>query len=93
MLGVSIESVLNQTYPNWELILVDDGSTDNSSLICNTYAQKDQRIKVIQSENFGPASARNIGLANATGEYCLFMDSDDYLELDALDTLQENCQT
>ena len=91
--GISIESVLKQTYQNWELILINDGSTDSSLSICQVYAQRDQRIKIIQSENLGPANARNLGLENAAGEYCLFMDSDDYLEPDALDILQKNVQT
>lgn len=88
-LAGNIERVLHQTYPNWELVLIDDGSTDNSLSICHTYTKKDRRIKVIHSENLGPANARNIGIANVTGEYCLFIDSDDYIEIDALETLQE----
>lgn len=81
-----VDSILSQTYENFELILVDDGSPDNSGKICDKYAEKDKRIKVIHKENAGVSSARNIGLDNAKGEYITFIDSDDtvdkrYLEL------------
>lgn len=81
-----IDSILSQTYKNFELILVDDGSPDNSGKICDEYAEKDSRIKVIHKENGGVSSARNVGLDNANGEYITFVDSDDtvdkqYLEL------------
>lgn len=81
-----IDSILSQTYENFELILVDDGSPDNSGKICDEYAEKDKRIKVIHKENGGVSSARNMGLDNANGEYITFIDSDDvvdkqYLEL------------
>lgn len=77
-----IESVINQTYQNWELILVDDGSPDNSGKICDEYAAKDNRIKVIHKENGGLAAARNTGQDAATGYAMMFVDSDDWLELD-----------
>lgn len=85
-IGECIDSILGQTYENFELILVDDGSPDNSSKICDKYAAKDERIKVIHKENGGVSSARNVGLDNAKGEYITFIDSDDmvddqYLEL------------
>ena len=75
----AIDSVLKQTYTNIELILVDDGSTDNSAQICDAYFNKDSRIKVIHKENGGVSTARNCGIENMQGEYCLFMDSDDIL--------------
>lgn len=73
-----ISSVLSQTYKEYELILVDDGSKDLSSVICDNYAQNDKRIKIIHKENGGLSSARNAGLDIASGEYVLFLDSDDY---------------
>lgn len=75
-----IESILNQTHQNLELILVDDGSPDRSGEICDEYALKDSRIKVIHTPNGGVSRARNTGLACATGEYLLFVDSDDWVE-------------
>lgn len=72
-----IDSILNQTYTNLEIILVDDGSKDNSGLICDKYADKDNRIKVIHKSNGGLSSARNAGLDSATGDYIMFCDSDD----------------
>ncbi len=74
-----IDSILNQTYQNLEIILVDDGSPDKCPAICDEYAKKDARIKVIHKENGGLSSARNAGLDVATGEYIAFVDSDDYL--------------
>jgi len=73
-----INSVLNQTYQNLEIILVDDGSPDNCPGICDEYAAKDKRVKVIHKLNGGLSDARNAGLREATGEYILFLDSDDY---------------
>lgn len=73
-----IEMVLDQSYKDFELILVDDGSTDSSFDICNEYQKKDNRIKVIHKSNGGASSARNMGLDNAEGEYIIFIDSDDY---------------
>lgn len=86
-LSKCIESLLNQTYKNLEIILSDDGSTDNSALICDHYAVHDSRIKVIHKKNGGLSDARNAGLDMATGEYIAFIDSDDYFELDAIETL------
>ena len=82
-----IESVMNQTYSNWELILVDDGSTDKSGDICEKYAAKDERVKVIHQKNGGAANARNHGLDMATGEYICFIDSDDKIENNYVDKL------
>ena len=75
-----IESVLNQSYRNLELILVDDGSQDNSAKICREYSLNDSRIKFLQKENGGASDARNLGLENVKGEYVTFLDSDDYWE-------------
>lgn len=75
-----IESIINQTYKNLEIILVDDGSTDNSGNICDEYAKKDERIKVIHKENGGQATARNMALDIAKGNYIAFADSDDWVD-------------
>ena len=72
-----IESVLSQTYSNLEILLVDDGSTDNSGDICEIYAKKDNRIRVLHKQNGGPSSARNLGLDLASGDFVTFIDSDD----------------
>lgn len=74
-----IDSVLRQTYSNLEIILVDDGSTDNSGTICEEYKKTDSRIKAIHRENGGLSAARNTGMEAATGEYIYFLDSDDYI--------------
>lgn len=79
-LGRCIESILHQTYQNLEIILVDDGSTDKSSSICDKYATLDKRIKVIHKVNGGLVTARKEGISAATGEYIGFVDSDDYIE-------------
>ena len=79
-LNYSIQSVLNQTYKDYELILVDDGSTDYSLEICEKYQSKDKRIHVISQENKGISGARNAGIDIATGEYITFMDSDDVIQ-------------
>lgn len=77
-----LKSVLNQTYQEIEIILVDDGSTDNTGMICDRYSTVDERIKVIHKENGGLSSARNAGLARATGKYIGFVDSDDWIDDD-----------
>lgn len=74
----AIESVLEQTYIHWELLLIDDGSTDDSSIICQDFAAKDKRIKYFKKENGGQASARNLGISKASFEWIAFLDSDDY---------------
>lgn len=74
-----IESLVNQTINDIEIILIDDGSTDDSLLICREWASKDKRIVVIEQENSGVSSARNVGLDNAKGDYIMFVDSDDYM--------------
>ena len=75
-----IDSIINQTYTNLEIILVDDGSLDNCPQICDEYAVKDSRIKVLHLQNGGVSRARNKGLDTATGEYITFVDSDDYID-------------
>ena len=82
-----IESILGQTYRNIQLILVDDGSPDNCGQICDGYAKKDERITVIHKENGGVATARNAGLEMACGDWLYFLDADDYLEPDALNSI------
>lgn len=82
-----IESVIHQTFPDWELILVDDGSPDRCGEICDAYAEKDQRIYVIHQKNFGVSAARNAGLNVAHGNYIYFIDSDDYIADHALEIL------
>ena len=82
-----IESIINQTFDNFELILVDDGSTDDSGEKCDSWADKDSRIKIIHQKNAGAGAARNVGLTMATGDYIAFVDSDDWIELDMYETL------
>lgn len=84
-----IESVINQTYKDIEIILVDDGSPDNCPAICDEYALKDNRISVIHKLNEGVSIARQIGVEIAQGEYVCFVDSDDWLELNAIERLAE----
>ena len=85
-LNKCIESIVNQTYENIEIILIDDGSNDNSGIICDEYAKKDNRIIVVHKENGGVSSARNKGLKIAKGEWISFVDADDWIE-------QTFCQT
>lgn len=81
-----LDSILAQTFTDYELILVDDGTQDNCPAIMRTYAQKDTRIRELHKENGGLSSARNAGLDVAQGEYILFVDSDDYIDSDLLET-------
>ena len=81
-----IDSVLAQTYQDFELLLIDDGSKDSSDTICDEYAAQDTRVKVFHKENGGVSSARNVGLDNARGEWITFVDSDDYIEENYLQT-------
>lgn len=87
-----IESVIKQTYKNLEIILVDDGSKDNSGYICDEYKKKDERIKVIHKPNGGLSDARNVGIDIAKGEYIAFLDSDDYIEEDMYEILVKNIE-
>lgn len=82
-----IESVLQQTYKNWELLLIDDGSTDDSGEICENYSQRDERIRVFHKQNGGQSTARNYGLDRIKGKYLIFLDSDDYWNKNALSEL------
>ncbi len=88
-LGQCIESIVRQTYSNFECILVDDGSTDNSPRICDEFAKKDSRIKVIHKANQGVSSARKDGYELATSEYICFVDSDDFLADDFVKVMIE----
>ena len=85
----TILSMLNQSYKNIEMILINDGSTDTSKEICEKYARKDERIIVINKENGGVAEARNLGLKKATGKYVMFVDASDCLEKNACKVMYE----
>lgn len=85
-----VNSILNQGYRNLEIILVDDGSTDNSLAVCKVLEKKDERIKVIHQSNFGLSEARNTGIRHASGDYIAFVDSDDYIENNMIATLLSN---
>ncbi len=88
-LKICMESLLGQTYTNTEILLIDDGSTDNSGMLCDEYAQKDSRVKVIHQKNQGLSGARNTGIDQATGDYLFFCDSDDFLHKDALNYMHD----
>lgn len=77
-----VQSIVDQTYKNLEIILINDGSTDDSGRICDEYSKKDKRINVIHKKNSGVSSARNIGIQNSTGDWIVFVDSDDWIEPD-----------
>lgn len=82
-----LKSVLAQTYSNLEIILVDDGSTDNSGAMCDAYMKIDSRIQVFHQKNGGLSAARNFGMRHASGKYIYFLDSDDYIEKNAIEEL------
>ena len=82
-----LDSIINQTLEDIEIICVNDGSTDNSLSVLEEYASKDNRIKIINQENEGPGFARNNGLKSVNGEYVLFVDSDDWIELNTCEAL------
>ncbi len=86
-LSECIESVINQTNPSWEMIIVDDGSTDGSSRICREYSERDERIRLISKENTGQFDSRFKGIMAAKGEYCTGLDADDFLEKDCVEKL------
>lgn len=85
-----VDSILSQTYTNLEIILVDDGSPDNCPAICDEYAKADKRVRVIHKKNGGVSDARNIGISAASGEYLMFVDSDDWLELDYIQSMSNS---
>ena len=87
-----LDSIINQTYTNLEIILVDDGSTDNSGTICDYYSKIDKRIRVIHKKNEGQSIARNIGIKVSNGKYIGFLDSDDWVEQDMYRFLIENIE-
>lgn len=86
-LAKCVDSILNQTFGDFEVLLIDDGSPDNSGAMCDEYVALDSRVRVIHQENGGVSAARNAGIAAAQGDYLAFCDADDYLELNALERL------
>lgn len=82
-----VDSILTQTYTDFELLLVDDGSTDGSGAICDEYTAKDSRVHVFHQPNGGVSSASNLGLDNARGEWISFVDSDDWMDMNYLESL------
>lgn len=88
-----VESIVNQTYKNLEIILVDDGSPDNCPQMCDEWSRKDERIKVIHKVNAGLGYARNTGIENATGSYICFVDSDDYVATDTIEKVYSAVKT
>ncbi len=86
-LGKAVRSVIDQTYEDFELLLINDGSTDGSRSKCDDFALIDKRIKVISQENKGPAAARNAGIRHAMGDFLFFLDADDYIEMSAIEKL------
>ena len=85
-----VDSILAQTFTDFELLLINDGSTDSSGAICDEYTQKDSRVRVFHKENGGVSSACNLGLDNARGEWITFEDSDDTLPVNALEDIYRN---
>ena len=84
-----VDAILSQTYSNLEIILIDDGSTDDSLALCNEFSKSDSRVKAFHKENGGSSSARNVGIKEASGEYICFCDSDDYYESDIIEYLMK----
>lgn len=91
-LKICLDSIINQTYQNLEIILIDDGSPDNSGKICDRYADKDKRVKVIHQKNSGLSGARNTGTEIAKGDYITYVDSDDWLDVRMYDILMKKIQ-
>ena len=91
-LNQCIDSVLSQTYKNIEILLINDGSTDNSPQICKEYEQKNSNIKLINKENGGASDARNVGIMESTGDYIMFLDSDDFYNNDFLTNVMNYIQ-
>ena len=92
LLPACLDSVKQQSFQDWELLLIDDGSRDQSPAICDRYAAEDARIRVFHKENGGVSEARNLGLRNAAGEYIAFLDADDRFEPQTLEVLLELCE-
>ena len=88
-----VQSIVNQTYKNLEIILVDDGSTDHCPALCDEWAKKDERIQVIHKKNGGLSSARNTAIDVISGEYVIFVDSDDWIDLDMIASMLEFAET
>lgn len=86
-----VQSVIDQLYTDWELLIIDDGSNDGSSDLCDLIANTDSRIRVYHKENGGVSSSRNLGIKEAKGEWIIFLDADDYLMPNTLDTCLKNC--
>jgi len=93
LLARCIKSILSQSYVNFELILVDDGSTDNSNTICREFEAIDDRVIVFLQKNSGASAARNVGIINSLGEYIMFVDADDYIENDMLQKLVNKAES
>lgn len=87
-----LDSIIGQTYRDLEILVIDDGSTDQSGKICDEYAERDERIKVFHTENRGLSAARNLGLDEATGEWIGFVDSDDWIESDMYEVLLKKAE-
>ena len=87
-----ISSIQNQTYDNWELIVVDDGSVDGSSFLVESIAKSDSRIRVMHQKNTGPGSARNNGVKEAVGDYIVFIDADDFIDSEYFALLAKRCE-
>ena len=88
-LNKCIDSIISQTYKNIEIILINDGSTDASPAICDEYARLDNRVLVVHKSNSGVSDTRNMGIEKSTGEYIMFVDSDDYIPADSLENLMK----
>jgi len=88
-----LDSIINQTYENLEILLINDGSTDNSGSICDEFSDKDARIKVFHKANGGVSSAKNVGLRHLTGKYVGFVDSDDWIEADMYEILYKSAES
>ena len=86
----SLDCILKQTYRDFEVVLVNDGSMDNSGQICDVFAQRDSRVHVIHQKNAGAGAARNAGIKTAKGEYIVFVDSDDMVEADYMELLSKH---
>ena len=86
-LNYALSSICGQTYQNLEILLIDDGSTDNSLKCCEEWAKKDKRIRVFHQENAGASAARNAGIEHASGQYVMFMDGDDWIDRDMYENM------